>query len=581
MIFRFLKNGGLYKKLFISYIFFIILPFVIVSNYSYHKYTKSLESKIVENANLIIKQINKNVEARLNETAELTLFPYYNARLMEILKSVDKVNDISYSDRLHIESYLYNLLQYDKNIATISLYTNNSVIHKGPNINRISKIYRYENEEWFKKIKELDGLHYIDTYKSPIDSFSDEQIIFLGRALKNINDNSYIGMIIIELKTRFLDDILKEFDFTNNVSILLLDDSNNLIYNKSPDGQKIDVSKIINRKNKDYFIISSKSSFTEWNLFYILPYESIFNELIFLKYSTTTISAISILFTLFVSNLVSYRISGRVKNILSAMNKAQDGMFDVTIEDKGTDELKLISEAFNKTMKKIKQIIDQVYISELNHKQAQLDYLQRQINPHFIYNTLENIKMLGIINEHEEIVMITEALGKLLRYNASSGGRKTASIDEELSHVMSYLQIQNLRYGDKIKVNIDVNKDIRENEILKFTLQPLVENAVHHGIEVKKGRGTITIRGYIKGGNTCIDIIDDGKGIPKEKLEELNIKLDIKNNYSKRSIGIFNVNERIKLFYGNQYGLTIRSDYNIGTTVTITLPYKKYTPNLE
>ena len=155
MIFRFLKNGGLYKKLFISYIFFIILPFVIVSNYSYHKYTKSLESKIVENANLIIKQINKNVEARLNETAELTLFPYYNARLMEILKSVDKVNDISYSDRLHIESYLYNLLQYDKNIATISLYTNNSVIHKGPNINRISKIYRYENEEWFKKIKEL------------------------------------------------------------------------------------------------------------------------------------------------------------------------------------------------------------------------------------------------------------------------------------------------------------------------------------------------------------------------------------------------------------------------------------------
>ena len=480
-----------------------------------------------------------------------------------------------------IESYLYNLLQYDKNIATISIYTNNSVIHKGPNINRISKVYRYENEEWFKRIKENDGLQLIDTYKSHINPFSNEQIIFLGRALKNMNENRYIGMIIIELKTGFLDDIIKEFDFTNNVSILLMDDSYNLIYNKSSDGEKINVSEILHGKSKNnYFIISSKSSFTDWNLFYILPYKSIFNELYFLQYFFTTISAASILFTLFISNLVSYRISGRVKNILSAMNKAQNGIFDITIDDKETDELSLISEAFNKTMKKIRKIIDDVYISELKHKEAQLDYLQRQINPHFIYNTLENIKMLGVINDQEEIVTTAEALGKLLRYNAS-GGRKNTSINEELSHVMSYLQIQKLRYGDKIKVNIDVHEDIRENDILKFTLQPLVENAVHHGIELKKGGGTITIRGYMKEGKACIDIIDDGKGIPKEKLDELNSKLDIKNSYNKRSIGIFNVNERIKLFYGNPYGLSIKSDYNIGTTVTITLPYKKYTPNLE
>jgi len=166
--FRFLKNGGLYKKLFISYLLFFALPFAVVSNYSYFIYTKSLESKIVENANIVIKQINKNIETRLNEIAELTLFPYYNNRLIEILKKVDSVNDISYSDRLHIESYLYNMLQYDKNIATISIYTNNSVIHKGPNINRISKVYRYENEKWFKKIKEFDGLQLIDTINEQI-----------------------------------------------------------------------------------------------------------------------------------------------------------------------------------------------------------------------------------------------------------------------------------------------------------------------------------------------------------------------------------------------------------------------------
>jgi len=326
-----------------------------------------------------------------------------------------------------------------------------------------------------------------------------------------MNENRYIGMIIIELKTKFLDDIIREFDFTNNVSILLMDDSNNPIYNKSSDGEIRNASEIISGKGKnDYFIISSKSSFTDWNLFYILPYKSIFNELYFLQYFTTTISAVSILFTLFISNLVSYRISGRVKNILSAMNKAQDGIFDITIDDKGTDELSLISEAFNKTMRKIKQIIDDVYISELKHKEAQLEYLQRQINPHFIYNTLENIKMLGVINEQEDIVTTAEALGKLLRYNAS-GGRKTTSVDEELSHILSYLQIQKLRYGDKIKVNIDVNDDIRENEILKFTLQPLVENAIHHGIELKKGGGTITIKGYLIEGKVCIEIIDDGK----------------------------------------------------------------------
>lgn len=240
----------------------------------------------------------------------------------------------------------------------------------------------------------------------------------------------------------------------------------------------------------------------------------------------------------------------------------------------------LINEMKSNHIKKfllsIKDNCNKGYITNILNKQAEINYLQMQINPHFLYNSLESIRGNALINGEDGIAEMTEALATFFRYSISQKGNMV-TLEEEIDNIKSYFIIQQYRFNNKFAINYSLDEAetvLSEYYIPKLTIQPIVENAIHHGLETKVGKGEITIRIEIAIQRLIINIIDDGIGIPQEKLDEINKMLSSSKTVTKNDTGIalYNVNKRIRLNFGENYGLYIVSTVNFGTDVEITLP---------
>ncbi|HCM91484.1 MAG TPA: hypothetical protein DIS78_02805 [Lachnospiraceae bacterium] len=225
---------------------------------------------------------------------------------------------------------------------------------------------------------------------------------------------------------------------------------------------------------------------------------------------------------------------------------------------------------------RISRLLDQVRTEQESLRRAELELLQSQINPHFLYNTLDTIVWLAEAGDQARVVSMVGSLSKFFRTSLGQG-KDRVTIKDELDHVRSYLEIQQVRYQDILDYSIDVPQEVYDSPVPKITLQPLVENALYHGIKNKRGRGRITITG--KSENNCIYIYieDNGMGMTQDRLEKVSEKMNdpdlFKNAEDKGDVfGLSNVNERIKLMFGTRYGIHIDSVYGEGTTVTILLP---------
>ncbi|HIZ65497.1 MAG TPA: sensor histidine kinase, partial [Candidatus Blautia pullicola] len=205
-------------------------------------------------------------------------------------------------------------------------------------------------------------------------------------------------------------------------------------------------------------------------------------------------------------------------------------------------------------------------------QKTELNSLRMQINPHFIYNTLESIKWIAYMEENEEIVTMVKALGDFMR--SSISGSEFISVEKELDNIQCYLTIQKFRYGDKLSVKISIPEELYQAQIPKLLLQPLIENAMVHGLEQKMGNGVISISGFVQNSDLYIDIIDNGIGFSSEALEKLNAALNTPNDTSVSfGLGMRNVHQRIQMYYGEIYGLKVTSQYGVETRVQIHIPF--------
>ena len=248
----------------------------------------------------------------------------------------------------------------------------------------------------------------------------------------------------------------------------------------------------------------------------------------------------------------------------------------VLINSDNPDEITELGMSFNIMIGKIKELLDSKIKEQENLKKAELRALQAQINPHFLYNTLDTIIWMAESKKTDQVVELVTALSNFFRISLSKG-MDWITIGEEVERVRNYLTIQKMRYRDILDFNIAVDKDVEENTILKLILQPLVENALYHGIKNKRQGGTITVRARRKNADEILlEVADDGIGFTPQKLAQLRAELNDDSGEIKMEsgFGIGNVNNRIGLYYGRQYGLSIHSEYNTGTRVTLVIPAK-------
>jgi two-component system sensor histidine kinase YesM len=276
----------------------------------------------------------------------------------------------------------------------------------------------------------------------------------------------------------------------------------------------------------------------------------------------------------------SKTISERVDILRKEMHRVVNGDFYIVSRIEGTDEIGQLYQDLKTMIKSIKQLIEEVYIEKIqkeqlraNQREVEFKMLANQINPHFLYNTLETIRMKAFCNGDKEIADIVKKLGKIMRRNLEVSG-KIVSLQSELELIENYLQIQSVRFEGMVKYELIIEESVRKDEykILPLLLQPIVENAFVHGLEEKKEKGTIKIDILEKDDFLIIKVNDDGVGIPTQKLEIINEKLLSFEETNGKSIGMINVNQRIKIHYGRQYGLSIESEFGKGTTVTLLLP---------
>lgn len=286
-------------------------------------------------------------------------------------------------------------------------------------------------------------------------------------------------------------------------------------------------------------------------------------------------SAVLIITSIFLSSGIARSVTGPIRNLVNASEQIGRGDFRARADDtKGSPEIRTLSTTFNSMAERIGDLVERNRQEQINLRNMELKLLQEQINPHFLYNTLDNIVWLAEDDRKEDVEGIAEALSTFFR-TSLSGGRDVIRIAEEESHIRSYLEIQQFRYRDMLTYDIDIDPECRECMILKMTLQPVVENAIYHGIKNKRGGGHISIRIQRDGGRIKMLVSDTGIGMTEEQLTELVRRVDGLEaaGMGDEHFGLANVSERLRLNYGEAAGMVFRSEYGKGTEVEIYIPY--------
>lgn len=274
--------------------------------------------------------------------------------------------------------------------------------------------------------------------------------------------------------------------------------------------------------------------------------------------------------------LISDSIAKPLQHLCERTKQVGAGDFSMQKINGVGNEVEMLEQSFNSMVGQVEELVANVKREQINLRRTELKLLQAQINPHFLYNTLDAIMWMAEDGQSKEVVEMVEALSDFFRVSLSKG-RDYITLKEEGIHVKSYLQIQQFRYADLLEYEIDIPRELEEYTILKLTLQPIVENAIYHGIKQKRERSKVIIKGRYTENKIILMVEDNGIGIQEKELEQIRINLDKENIEStNKGFGLINVHARIRLNYGKQYGLKIESTYGVGTKVTVTYPIHSY-----
>ena len=417
---------------------------------------------------------------------------------------------------------------------------------------------------------------------------TDDETISLSREIQDYEDGTFHGVILINLNMNKITEICASFQENTSGALGILNESGEAVYLNGDAGnvavQDIDMKELseileqypensfrIRLGGTKYLITKERMDSTGWYLINILPYSWLLSDL----WKISMVIVLAVAGTLVVTLLSLDRI---LTNVIQPLKKLERHMARVTIENMNEqvnittdDEIGHLAGNFNSMLERIENLKEQVVEEQEDKRRYELQALQAQINPHFLYNTLDSIIWMAETQD-SNIVAMTEALAKLFRISLNKGNEEIL-LKKEIEHVKNYLIIQSMRYADKFTFEICVEPEVEKCRIIKLILQPIVENCIYHGIKKKRGSGHIRIRAFREECNLIIKVEDDGCGISQEMCRKM-LSYEVEpENISGSGIGVKNVNERIQLRFGKEYGLSYQSEEGKGTTVTYLLPY--------
>ncbi|MEF2966425.1 sensor histidine kinase [Paenibacillus sp. M1] len=572
-------NLSMQKKLVIIFIFLITLPITYVSYSSYRANSNSVLSSTTASAGLMADNAMDKVDQYIADLKRYTILPLYNK---DVQKFLDQ-QGTDWDKNAAINMFLMYLANTKEEISAVYMTDHYGTIfyYNKPELN---ELYPYERlGEWQEQTRKagvapvLEGTHPVRA-----NGLEQRQVFTVMRSIQSISTLQDIGMIVIDVDIRLFDGIIQPLNTVTHGDTLIVDEHGKVVFNNDPEqlGKDLTGSPLLtgasnglrgnfrlNIGGEPYIAVYSVSENTGWKTLVTIPLKELLAPM---KQSRDAmmIMTLSILaFALLVAIIISYALTKPLKRTVQLMKQVQRGKLDVQVSVKYNDEIGMLGSHFNRMIGRIQDLLQEVYETEKSKQKADMLALQNQINPHFIYNTLESIRMLAELNDDDRVAELTYLLGLLLRYSITRSD-EIVTVERELAHVENYLQLLQIRFPGKIGYRILVPETYYPLPIIKLIFQPIVENAIFHGLEKQTESGNITIEAWNERDDVIFSIHDNGVGMDEETLASLNMSLK-DGKTDKFGIGLRNVNERVRLHYGENSGLTVGSEPGEGTTVVL------------
>lgn len=594
---QFYRNISIKKKLLLVIDIQILIPLIFIGFFSFISSEEIITNKSLSYS----KDILSLIELRLQDTVRnLNIVSQdlsSNQSIYEALMSDDN-NNISklynYEVRGKLQNVFLNAAMTRTEIASVCIVTN------------MKKFYVYDsgNDSDKTDIESIVKQKYTEMRKAAAAANSKVvwyvnskngfvQNTYLVRMIYNRDNYKEIGLLVVEINRQFLDLALQGLESEVMQNAAIISNNNDIILYKNKaalDKYKqlikdipYDKNSFVDKKN-NIFVAHTYLSEPSWRIVTYIPLKQLYSDVEALRNRIILLCLGSILILSLVSVFMSFDMIKPINQLVKAMKKMDiDNISDSYIEIDRKDELGFLHKTFNNMTKEIDHLVTWIYREQITRKEAELKALQSQINPHFLFNTLESINWMAQLNNVPEISNTVSDLSTLLEASIGRDDR-LITIEEEFMYIDKYIDLLKRRFEDRISLNKEVDPKVLYVKIPRLLIQPLIENAVYHGVEDSRGKGIITLTASIRGDLLIIEVIDNGNGIPTEELAKLNKGLEMDNdtyfkslgNKKNKSVGIDNVNRRIKLFYGEKYGINLESKLNIYTKVSVTLPAQNY-----
>jgi two-component system sensor histidine kinase YesM len=585
---RLLKRISISKKILLLYVVIILIPSCIAMYIYYEKSSSIMENEVTHTILQTIKQAEVNISFRLDNVKDISNIMFMNNTLQAYLMRSpgDDTLDSQIKDTMELKDVIYSM-QNKADIHRIKVFIDNNKIHSGEQVNFFS-INDISNKVWYKNIIEENGrIYWKSTYlERYINEDTSRYVISCARLLRNpTNYDNIMGILVIDVLEESFYNILSQIDLSSKGDLFIIDENGIVVSHKDKNkiGHKLlidDEMKVVKDYDEgvyksqegenDKFLIYKKIELTNWKIITSIPREEVVKNTLRFNNLSTFIMIIAIMIAfMFVIFLIfafaAEEITGHIKKLVNTMEEEGIESFNNDTRNYKGDMYRL-EKSVNSIIKRLKVLMEESYISKVREREAQLKALQAQINPHFLYNTLDTINWMAIRRKADDISFMLDSLAKYFRLSLNQG-KDVVSISDEINLAKAYLDIQKMRFINSFEAVFDIEEEVKQYSMPKLTLQPIIENALLHGIQNKESqKGIIIIQANKVGEDIYFRVKDDGIGMSNEKVQQLLActKENIGNSY-----GLYNVNQRLRLFSGESYGLIINSEEGKGTTIEI------------
>lgn len=579
------------KKVIIYFFIIVTMIFLVFNSVFYRLYTANIRQIVINESKSVVIKTNEFVNRTLESMEYIADIAQNNPAIQKALSLRNgNPSELSQSNREVMETLQGIVINSIGSSKSVDLYINRDGKLITSDYGLFSKL-KWEDKKYYEMLLETDSRFILtDTYRKNLTFILNRNYeqVSLVQPIYLLSEGEKAGIIAINIDKYDLKNIIQGNSFSGS---MLVDDYKNILIEAFPDPSMFSRDQIdeINAlvegdsgvktykaDKKEYIIVYERSGYTGWRYVSIVPSNTSNTQMSQLRDTILLLffimSAISALLLILVMSEKVYR---RIRTLVQSMKKVENGDFNVAISHSEHDEFGYMYSSFNNMVSRIRNLFGELYEQKLLQKEAELKLLQSKINPHFIYNIFDNMNWLIQLERYDELEILVDAVSNYYKKSLNAG-KDYITISDTLEQLKDYVKIQQIRFKNRFTCEFDFDSEILPITIPNFILQPLLENAICHGIEPKTEKAAISVKGIKIKETIFFTVEDNGVGISNEKIQDIISFLNGEKEEIDNFFALGNINKRIKIAYGESYGLTIKSTEGVGTKVTVFIPFKPY-----